>query len=164
MWKSEMLWMNNLEETLLYKMHSLYLHYRFEFFWNKTGYTVKNIAFQILSIFRSMFLKIENQSPFLFFGHQRIKVVLLFYNRIKASNSINWHLLITWICLFLLKLWNFAIYRHTFLKIDTWKSEMLWMNNFEETLFYRMHSLYLHYRFVFSRIRLVIPNKILHLK
>ena len=83
------------------------------------------------------------------FDYQRIKVVLLFYYRMKASNSINWHLFITWICLFLLKLWKFAILRHTFLKIDIWKSEMLWMNNSEETLFYKTHSLYLHYPFGF---------------
>ena len=65
--------MNNLEEALLYKKHLLYLHYRFELFWNKTGYTEYNIAFEILSIFRIMLLKMEKESLFLLFDFQRIK-------------------------------------------------------------------------------------------
>ena len=68
------------------------------------------------------------------------------YGPFESRTSLRTSILL---CLFLLKFWKFAIFRHTFLKIDTWKSEMLWMNNSEETLFYKMHSLYLHYRFDF---------------
>ena len=58
-------------------------------------------------------------APLVCFLLSKIKSCSFILSEDKGIKTVNWHLFITWICLFLLKLWKFAIFRHTFLIIDT---------------------------------------------
>ena len=85
----------------------------------------------------------------LYWLSKRIKVVILScYRKRPQKQLIDIFLYYMNLSIFA-QIMKIDYFRHTFLKIDTWKSKMLWMNNLEETLLCKMHSLYLHYRFEF---------------